>query len=209
MGEFRSYDRRRLSHRSFKLEIAKGDFRNGQAVQSTFEAMRFEDSPMHLFNFTNSAFLDCEFNRCDLSMASFNASVLKNVQFNDCTLDQAAFKLAMLDHVGIIGGRAEYAVFEDAEARDVLLDTQLHGADLRFAKTIRVDFGKSNLWGVTVKANCAFWADNVFDRRQVEIFIGLLSKSMGNDELREKLRGMLSPETVAIVDRVVLSAREG
>jgi uncharacterized protein YjbI with pentapeptide repeats len=208
VSEFRSYDRRRLSHRNFKGEEVRGDFRNGVAVQATLEKMTFRECPMDVFNFTNAVFLDCVFVDCTLRLASFNAAVLKNVRFEDCDLDQATFKHASLKNVTFSGGRAEYAVFEDAEVKGVDFSTQLHGADLRFSRSHYLDFTGSNLWGATIRANCATFADVKFDRRTLEVFIGLLSKTAGNEDLTPLLDALVSEESRGIVQRIVRSVRE-
>jgi uncharacterized protein YjbI with pentapeptide repeats len=206
--EFRSYDRRRLSHRNFKDEEVSGDFRNGVAVQSTLEKVHIHDAPMDAFNFTNAVFLDCSFIRCSLKLSSFNAAVLKNVRFEDCDLDQASFRHASLTNIQIIGGRAEYSVFEDVEVKGVLFDTQLHGADLRFGRSHDLDFGTSNLWAASIKVNCTTFADVKLDRRSLEVFMGLLSKTVGNEDLTLALDGMISEQAKGIVKRIVRSVCE-
>jgi len=205
---FRSNDRRRLSHRHFKDEDARGDFRNGVAVQSTLERVSFTDSPMDAFNFTNSAFLDCTFTRCSLKLSSFNAAVLKGCRFEECDMDQASFKHASLSDCQIIGGRAEYAVFEDAEVKNVKMETQLHGADLRFGRSKYLDLTGSNLWGASIKVNCTNFADVLIDRRSLEVFIGLLSKTAGNEELTPLLEDLISEQTKGIVKRIVRTSTD-
>ncbi len=203
MSEFRSYDRRRLSHRSFKDEETSGDFRNGVAIQATMERMRFYDSPMDAFNFTNSVFVDCIFRKCSLKLSSFNAAAMKDVTFIECDLDQAAFKHASFRNVRFLGGRAEYASFEDADIEDVKFDLQLHGADLRFARSKRLDMGESNLWGASVRVNCTNFEGVTLDRRSLEVFTGLLSKTAGNEDLTRSLDGLISDTARNIVKRIV------
>lgn len=182
---FLAHDRRVLSHQHFENEIVSGDFRNGVAVQSTLENVHFRNAQMDCFNFTNSAFLNCRFTECSLQLAGFNASALKGCSFDECNLDQARFQLSSLEDVSFLGGRAEYATFEDARANRVLFDTQLHGANLTFVTKKDLDFGESNLWGAIIRADCTFFRDTKMDRRSVALFLALLASTEGNGAIAD------------------------
>lgn len=185
MNQFLAHNRRLLSHGQFKDEIVSGDFRNGVAVQSQFEAVHFKGAQMDCFNFTNSLFLDCSFTECSLTMSSFNASAMKNVVFTDCNLDQSRFQLSHLENVSFLGGRMEYATFEDASVEGLTFETQLHGTELTFARAKGLSFGESNLWGVTMRLSCGFFKGTKVGRRSVALFLNLLASTEGNHGLAE------------------------
>jgi uncharacterized protein YjbI with pentapeptide repeats len=208
VSSFRSRARRSLSNNPYIGETVKGDFRNGLAEQCAFNEMKFEDCHFEQASFFRSIFAKCSFRECNLSLVNFNACSFKDSEFHDCTLDQAQFKSATLDTVSFIGGRAEYVSFEGAAVKDLLLDLQLHGADLRWHGANNVDYGMSNLWGATVKVGCKQFVGAKLDARSLEMFIGLLAKTRGNNELRGRLKSMISPRISEMVDRLTLTGVE-
>lgn len=185
MSRFLAHDRRVLSHASFKDEIVSGDFRNGVAVQSTFENVHFKGAQLDGVNFTNGAFLNCRFEGCSMALVGMNASALKDTTFRDCNLDQGRFQLTHLENVGFLGGRAEYSTFEDARAQDVTFDLQLRGANLTFVAAKNVRFEGSNLWGATIRADCTFFNGTQMDRRAIALFLNLLASTEGNAMIAE------------------------
>lgn len=201
---FRARNRRSLSSQPYQNETITGDFRNALSEGCAFKAMVFEDCQMGLASFYKSIFVDCEFRNSTLVGANFNGCSFKNVHFLGCNLDQAQFKSATFDGCSFVGGRAEYATFDGSGVKDVLFDLQLHGADLRFHGAINVDYGDSNLWASEIKVGCRQFVGQRLSQRQLELFIGLLSKSAGNDILRQKLRNLMSPEMQKVIDKVTL-----
>ena len=205
---FRARARRSLSSQPYQNETVHGDFRNALSEACAFKGMVFDDCQMGLASFFKSIFIDCEFKGCNLGAANFNACSFKNVRFTDCMLDQAQFRVSTFDGCSFVGGRAEYAVFEGAGVKDTVFDLQLHGADLRFNGAATVDYGDSNLWGASIKAGCRQFVGQKFSPRQLELFIGLLSKSAGNDLLRQRLRNLMTEEMTKVVDKITLSIEE-
>jgi hypothetical protein len=120
----------------------------------------------------------------------------------------AGFRAASLWRTNLVGGRAEYSSFEEALVRDCLFDLQLHGADLRFASTKGLDMGNSNLWAASVNFSCRNFKDVRYSEEQVQLFLGLASRTTGNEELREKIAGLMSEKTARIIDVLVRRERE-
>jgi uncharacterized protein YjbI with pentapeptide repeats len=205
---FRARARRSLSENPYRGETVKGDFRNGLAEKCAFYEMTFDECHMEQASFFRSIFVNCTFKKCQMGLGNFNACSFKDCNFYDCTLDQAQFKSATFDTVCFIGGRAEYVSFEGASVKDVLFDLQLHGADVRWHAAHNVDYGVSNLWGATVKIGCKQFVGAKLDSRSLELFIGLLAKTKGNDEIREKLKSIISPTASRVVDRLTLTEAE-
>lgn len=203
---FRSRNRRSLSKESYSGEHVRGDFRNGLAEHCIFQDMSFDNCQMGGASFFDSIFVNSEFRSCTLLMANFNGCSLRNCRFTDCNLDQARFLSATFDEVKFLGGRAEYASFESAGLKDVTFDLQLHGADMRFHGAVNVDYGDSNLWGASIKIGCKQFVGQKMSYRQVELLLGLISKSRGNDLLRHELRRFVSDESQKVIDRITLPA---
>src|SRR5471030_1259503 len=153
--------------------------------------MTFEDCQMDQINFSGSSFTDCLFMHCSLPGANFNGTTMHGTTFHGCNLDMAGFKASSLWTTNFVGGRAEYSSFEEALLRDVLLDTQLHGADLRFSSARGLDMGDSNLWGASNNWSCRNYKDVRFSDKQVEIVLALIARTSGNDELRGKIRELV------------------
>jgi uncharacterized protein YjbI with pentapeptide repeats len=201
--EFRPRFRRSLAGGNYTGSTAKGDFRCGLALQSTFRDMWFVECKMEQINFSGSKFENCHFLRCNLSGANFNATTFYDSVFDDCTLDMAGFRGASLHRTRLVAGRAEYSSFEEALVRDCRFDTQLHGADLRFSSSRRQDMGDSNLWGAALNVSCRNFKNVTYSEQQVELFLGLIAKTSGNDRLRSKIRDLISAKSAGLVDRIV------
>jgi len=203
---FRARNRRSLhSAEPYIGENVTGDFRNALAEQCVFKDMSFQDCQMGLASFYKSIFSGCGFHSCQLGQANFNGCTFRNCHFHDCFLDQAQFRSALFDKVEFIGGRAEYASFESAGLKDVKFDLELHGADLRFHGAINVDYGDSNLWGASIKIGCRQFVGQKCSMRHIELLIGLLSKTAGNDFLRYGLRQFISTDAQKMIDRVTMT----
>lgn len=205
---FRARGRRSLSAKPYQAEHVKGDFRNALAEQCAFKSMTFDECQMGLASFYKSIFIDCEFVGCNLSATNFNGVSMKNVHFRDCNLDQAQFRSANLDGCTFIGGRAEYALFEGAGVKDVTFDLQLHGADLRWHAASNVDYGNSNLWGASIKVGCKQFVGATYDRKHLELFLGMIGKTKGNDLLRHELKRFISEDMQKVVDKITLVPEE-
>jgi uncharacterized protein YjbI with pentapeptide repeats len=201
---FRARARRSLSTNAYQSEHVKGDFRNALSENCAFKGMTFDECQMGLASFYKSIFIDCEFHGCNLSAVNFNGCSFKNVHFFRCNLDQAAFKSATFDGCSFIEGRAEYASFENAGVKDVRFDLQLHGADLRWHGAINVDYGNSNLWGASIKVGCKQFVGATLDHRQLELLLGLISKTRGNDLTRHELKRFISADIQKVVDKITL-----
>lgn len=165
--------------------------------------MTFEDCQMDQINFSGSSFTDCLFIHCSLPGANFNGTTMHGTTFHGCNLDMAGFKASSLWTTNIVGGRAEYSSFEEALLRDVILDTQLHGADLRFSSVRGLDMGDSNLWAASNNWSCKNYKNVRFSARQVEIVLALIARTSGNDELRGKIRELVSAKMARLVDTIV------
>ena len=205
---FRARARRSLSGKPYIGEHVTGDFRNALSENCAFNQMTFSECQMGASSFYHSIFVNCEFHDCNLTLANFNACSFKDVHFYRCNLDQARFVAATFDTCSFIEGRAEYATFEDAGLKDVRFDTQLHGADLRWHGAINVDYGDSNLWGASFKVGCRQFVGAKFDQKQLELFLGLLTKSTGNDLFRHELKRFVSEDIQKVVDRITLVGEE-
>lgn len=203
---FLSRNRRSLSRNAYEGEHVRGDFRNGLAEHCAFKDMIFDECQMGGASFYDSIFANCEFRSCNLLMANFNGCSFKNVQWSDCVLDQTRFLSATFDEARFLGGRAEYASFESAGMKDVVFNLQLHGADMRFHGASNVDYGDSNLWGASIKIGCKQFVGNRLSPRQVELLLGLIGKSRGNDLLRHELRRFISKDSQKVIDRITLPA---
>jgi uncharacterized protein YjbI with pentapeptide repeats len=200
---FRARYRRSLSGNTYQDTVVSGDFRCGLALQVTCRDMRFDECRMDQINFSGSRFENCQFIKCDLSGANFNACTFRDCTFDECTLDLAGFKGASIWRSRFMGGRAEYASFEEALIRDTWLNLQLHGADLRFSSTKGLDLSGSNLWGSALNVSCRNFKNVVYSEKQIEMFLGLVAKSTGNEELRGKIRNLISAKSARIIDAVV------
>ncbi len=206
---FRARNRRSLhTAEPYVGETVTGDFRNALAEQCKFKDMSFYNCQMGLASFYKSFFLDCEFHASSLGQVNFNGCSFKNVHFHSCMLDQAQFRSATFDGCSFIGGRAEYASFESAGVKDTKFDLELHGADLRFHGAINVDYGDSNLWGASIKAGCRQFVGQKYSVRQLELMLGLLSKTAGNDFLRYGLKQFISTDMGKVIDRLTLTSEE-
>jgi hypothetical protein len=205
---FRARARRSLSSAAYQGETVRGDFRNALSENCAFKNMTFTECQMGAAVFFHSIFIDCEFHDCNLTLANLNACSFKNTHFYNCNLDQAKFIAATFDTCSFIGGRAEYAVFEDAGLKDVTFDLQLHGADLRWHGAINVDYGNSNLWGASIKLGCKQFVGNKIDQRQLELLLGLIGKTRGNDLVRHELKQFVSLDIQKVIDKITLGEEE-
>ena len=205
---FRARARRSLSSKPYIGEHVRGDFRNALSEHCAFESMTFSECQMGAASFYHSIFVNCEFHDCNLTLGNFNACSFKNSHFYRCTLDQAKFIATSFDTCSFIEGRAEYATFEDASLKDVKFETQLHGADLRWHKAVNVDYGNSNLWGASIKVGCRQFVGAKFDQRQLELFLGLLTKSTGNDLLRHELKRFISEDMAKVIEKITITGEE-
>jgi hypothetical protein len=68
-----------------------------------------------------------------------------------------------------------------------------------------VDYGSSNLWGASIKVGCRQFVGAKFDQKQLELLLGLLTKSTGNDLLRHELKRFVSGDIQKVVDRITLT----
>ena len=201
--EFRSRFRRSLSGGNYVGTTVKGDFRCGLALSSTVRDVWFVECKMEQINFSGSKFENVHFLKCNLSGANFNGTTFHDSVFEGCILDMAGFRGASLYRTRLVGGRAEYASFEETLVRDCRFDTQLHGADLRFSSSRRQDMGTANLWGSSLNVSCKNFKNVTYSEEQIELFLALLSKTSGNDALRYKIRGLISAKSAQVVDRIV------
>jgi uncharacterized protein YjbI with pentapeptide repeats len=201
---FRARARRSLSGKPYEGEYIKGDFRNALSETCFFTNMIFDECQMGMASFYKSIFSGCKFESCNLSGANFNGCSFKNCEFHNCTLDQAQFRSANLDTVTFEGGRAEYSTFDDCGAKDVRFNLQLHGADLRFHGASNVDYGDSNLWGATIKVGCKQFVGAKFSQKQLELLVGLISKSQGNDFYRHGLLQFVSSEVQKVLEKITM-----
>lgn len=205
---FRARARRSLSETPYIGEHVKGDFRNALAERCAFNQMVFEDCHFEQASFFRSIFVNCTFKNCKMGLVNFNACSFKECNFYDCEMDGAQFKSATFDTVFFLGGRAEYSSFEGAGVKDVLLDLQLHGADLRWTAASNLDYGVSNLWGSTIKVGCKQFVDARLDERSLLLFVGLLARTRGNDEIRLKLREIIGSKMGAMIDKLTLAEQD-
>ncbi len=201
--EFRPRFRRSLSGGLYQGITVKGDFRCGLALQATCTDMWFVDCRMEQINFSGGKFQNCHFLNCNLSGANFNGATFHDSEFKGCTLDMAGFRGASLYRTSLVEGRAEYSSFEESLVRDCRFDLQLHGADLRFSSSRKADFGDSNLWGTSMNLSCRNFKNVTYSEGQVELFLALVAKTSGNDELRSKIRGLIRSKNLDLVDRIV------
>jgi uncharacterized protein YjbI with pentapeptide repeats len=179
-----------------------GDFRNSLAFKATFAGVTFHECKMGLSNFAGSVFKDCKFDDCDLGKANFNACKISGTRFVDCNLDQATFKSADIRGTVIEGGRAEYADFEEAAVQDVRLDTQLHGADLRFSMSKELDYGNSNFWGASFRFSCAQFNGVRLSPHNFERFLAILCRTVGNESRLPEVLKLVSKTTLEVDRRV-------
>ena len=185
-----------------------GDFRNGIAYNSKFDTVNFTSCQMDRLTMFGSSFTDCVFSGCTMNQINLNSSRFTNVAFYECNLDMATFEASIFDRVSIVGGRAEYASFRDATFKDSKIDTQLHGADLRIAKSSGLHLEGSNTWGATMNVSCANFVGVTFDQRQLELLLALISKSSGSDGLRSKIAGLVSEHMMKVADRLIITTEE-
>jgi fluoroquinolone resistance protein len=196
--------RRRLSGSVHEAETFQSmDLRNSIAVSSVFKDCTFKDCKFNGATLDNATFDNCIFLRCSMQMCRL-ISRLYGCTFADCDLDQSAFNGADIRGTVFRACRLEYAIFDRATVIDgKFLNCQLHGARLDFAETQNVDFTGSNLWGAVIPISCATFVGNRFDRRQIGLFLAILTKTLDYDE---RLPGVVDPLYMKMMDRLV--ARE-
>jgi len=185
----RARHRRSLMGQTFSNQKIAGDFRNGLAYKSLFTNILF-NAIMGKIQLQGSAFKDCNFDSCNMSMAVMSACEFENCLFTNCDLDQAVFDSSIIKNTRFINGRAQYASFYNTTLNNVLLDTDLHGADLRWAEAKNVNLGESNLWGASINFSCSFFKDKTFSERQFKLFLALTGETLGNDDLRQSAKSL-------------------
>ena len=187
---------------TYEHQFCRGDFRNALAYQAKFTGIKFQETPWSGANLSGSTFLDCTFEKCDLRLANLNATTFRNCRFTECLLDQATFHSASLKGVEIEGGRAQYASFWNASVSEVKLDTNLHGADLRYAASNNLDYGEANPWGCQVSLNCANFKDVKISERNLELLLALVCQTAGNDGLRNQVLSLISTKSVTLMHKL-------
>lgn len=197
MNKFVQRSRRRLTRGVYCNETVTGDFRCGLALETTIKNCKFMGCRMDGINFSGSRFLNCTFDSCTMNGAILNASTFTNCDFLSCELDLARFDAAILMNCKILHGRAEYSSFLEASITDSCFDTQLHGADLRYADATGLDLGESNLWGASITASCAWFSGNRLSPRQAELFLGLVGKAC--PEKREEIESVIAPKSAELL----------
>jgi hypothetical protein len=81
----------------------------------------------------------------------------------------------------------------------------LHGSDLRFSSSSGlVDFQDSNLWGCSITISCKTFLDVAISRRSLELLVGLLATTKGNDDLRETLDSTISEQYRKMLEALTL-----
>ena len=208
MSEFRPRNRRTLMGSTISNASITGDFRNGLAYNSKFDAVIFTSCQMDRMSLFGSTFEDCTFSGCTLTGANLNSCRFDNTSFYECNMDMASFDTSIFTNSLITGGRAEYASFRDAAFHGCRVKTQLHGADFRVAKGDGLNLGGSNTWGLSLNASCSSFIGVQYDQRQLELFLALLSKSQGNDEFKSKIAGLVSEHMMKVAERLILSTEE-
>jgi uncharacterized protein YjbI with pentapeptide repeats len=187
-----------------KDKTVRGDFRNSLAQKSKFENCRFVESPFGISNLLGAVFIECVFEKCDLAKSNLAATTIKGCTFVECNLDQVDFSSAWITDTNFIGGRAEYSKFKNATLRNVKFETQLHGADLRYASAEDVDYGSSNLWGCEIRVNCNAFNGQSYSDRSLKIMLALLAMAKGNETLSTEMAVLAGPEALEMVKRLTL-----
>jgi uncharacterized protein YjbI with pentapeptide repeats len=195
-------DRRVLSGGNFSDCTIDGDFRNAIGYKAKWTKVLFLEANFANANLFGGEFEDCIFEKTTLDRVNFTGSTFRNTHFVECSLDQAIFDNSILRAVTIRGGRAEYASFNNASMNEVELDTQLHGADLRFGYTKDLSYGHSNLWGSSINVNCNNFVGKKINERGLKLFLALLSKTTGNPELTAKIRELVEPKYLTMIDKM-------
>ena len=188
-----------------KGEHVMGDYRLALAYKSRFIGVTFEDCKMECSDFTGAEFLNCFFIRCDLSKCCLIGATFQDVDFRDCNLDLAELKGAIIRNASFVGGRMEYASFENATLTNVRFDTQMHGADLRYASAEKVNYGDSNLWGAAFTVSCNAFLGKKLSERSLCLFLALLCETEGNDEIRANVLTCLPEQYVPMLKKLTVA----
>lgn len=208
MSEFRPRNRRLLMGSEVSNASISGDFRNGLAYNSKFDTVIFTSCQMDRMSLFGSTFEDCTFSGCTLTGANLNSCKFNNTSFYECNMDMATFETSIFANSLITGGRAEYASFRDAAFHGCRVNTQLHGADFRIAKSDGLNLSGANTWGLSLNASCSNFVGVTYDQRQLELFLALLARSNGNDAFRAKVEGLVSEHMLKVADRLIMSDEE-
>lgn len=202
--------RRRLSGQEFVDQTYTGlDLRNAVAQGCRFIRCKFIDCKMDLGAFGDATFVECVFERCSLLQAQL-VSRLYSCGFAGCSMDQVMLTGADIQDTSFTDCRMQYSNWDRSTVqRTEVRDCDLHGARLDFAVTEGVDFTGSNLWGVVVPISCATFVGNRFDRRQMHMLLALLSKSLGNDHERTRIRSLVDERYERLVGRLVNAEIDG
>ncbi len=152
----------------------------------------FDRCDLTLADFGGATYFEkCEFRDCDLVGASFRAAQIRGSVFRGCNLRRVAFVgCSPIEATTFIDCNMKQASFFEATVVDTgFLNSNMHGADLRFIETIGVDFRGSNLWGAAVNFGCTFW-NGKFDARTVGLFAGMLARVHPEPEASKILKDL-------------------
>jgi len=181
----------------------KVDLRSGQAFQSVWEGVAFEDSRLSMVHFVNSKWVHCHLDRTDIYGGNWNAASLHDVTFTGCDGEQISFAGAVLRNVVFRDCRLAYSSFVGASLDNCLFDNcNLHGADLDIAVATGVQYAKCNLWSAKTAFGCSFWNSGL-GVDDCQRFAALLARVHPDPASKEILVKLAGEKTFAAVCRLM------
>jgi uncharacterized protein YjbI with pentapeptide repeats len=200
-----SFKRRMQGHVQQGGVFTGSDLRSGQAFQSVWENVTFDDARLSMVDFRGSKWVNCHLVKTAFYGANFNAATLNGVVIDGCDGEQASFVGAVLRNVTFTNCRLAYASFAGATLHDVVFDScNLHGANLIAAETSGVQYAKSNLWSAEVQLGCSFW-NSGFGVADCERFAALLARIHPDPAAKEILVKLAGARTYNAVCRLMES----
>jgi uncharacterized protein YjbI with pentapeptide repeats len=197
-----------LGSEYFDQEI-RGDYRGSDSRRARYENCRFIESSFAKSSYVGATFVYCSFDGCNFSQSDFSAATIYGCTFQGCDLDQCEFDSAIIGSTAISGGRAQKSSFIRATLSRVVLDTDLHGADLRFRSAEEISFGDSNLWAAAINVNCNTFLEKRYSERQIKVMLALLATTVGNDDLRKSMRELAGDYYMKMVENLTDRKRGG
>jgi len=187
------------------------DLSSMQGFGTSWVGCRFISCDLAGSDLRNSNFDSCHFFECDLMLANFSGgSQLRHVTFEGCRMKQSVFAgVHPIDDVSFRACQLHYSSFLDSTVRSIsFLDSNLHGADLRFIECAEAEFQRSVLWNASVQLGCQFLGtQNTFDSRSADLFVGMVARLHPSEEKRAIL-AEIAGEEMRVVERLMSPSTE-
>jgi len=201
--------KRRIQGQKFEgQDYTKLDLSSMLAFGSSWIDCNFASCDLSLADLRNSVFESCRFFDCDLPIANFSGgSQLRHVVFEGCRMKQSIFSgVHPFVDVAFQDCELHYSTFADSTVREIwFVDSNLHGADLRFVECGKAVFQRCVLWNASVQFGCQFFGtQNSFDERSADLFAGMLGRLHPREEARTLLAGIAGGE-MRVVERLMAS----